>query len=138
MHVFVWLGLLFLLLFSLIPMLGITIAFNDYGIKSGFAGMFSGPWVGFKHFIAFMTNRKFGTLLRNTVCISVLKLIFSFPLPILFAIMITEMRGKVFKRVVQTASYLPHFISWTIVAGIMHAFFSTSTGMVNEVLLNLG
>lgn len=137
-HVFIWVGLVFLLLFSLIPMLGVVISFNDYNIKTGFAGMFSGPWVGFKHFTAFITNRKFGILVRNTVLISTLKLIFSFPLPILFAVMITEMRGKVFKRLVQTASYLPHFISWIIVAGILHAFFSTSTGLVNEVLLNLG
>lgn len=138
MHVFVWLGLLFLLFFSLIPMLGVVIAFNNYNIKDGFTGMFSGPWVGLKNFADFISHRKFGTLVRNTVCISVLKLLFSFPIPIMFAIMITEMRGRVFKRLVQTASYLPHFISWTIVAGILHAFFSTSTGMVNEVLMNMG
>ena len=138
MHIFVWCGMLFLLLFSLIPMLGLVISFNNYKIKTGFAGMFTGPWVGFKNFADFLGHRKFGTLVRNTLSISVLKLIFAFPLPIFFAIIITEMRGKVFKRLVQTASYLPHFISWTIVAGILHAFFSTNTGMINEVLMNLG
>lgn len=138
LHIFIWLGLLFLILFTIIPMLGIVISFNDYNIKTGFSGMFSGPWVGFKHFIDFVNNRKFGKLVQNTVLISLLKLLFSFPLPILFAIMITEMRGKVFKRVLQTASYLPHFISWIIVAGILHAFFSTSTGMLNEALLTMG
>lgn len=138
MHIFVWFGMLFLLLFSLIPMLGLVISFNNYKIKTGFMGMFQGPWVGFKNFTDFITHRKFGTLVRNTVTVSVLKLIFAFPLPILFAIIITELRGNVFKRMVQTASYLPHFISWTIVAGILHAFFSTNTGMVNEILLNLG
>lgn len=138
MHIFIWLGLLFLVLFYIIPMLGIVISFNDYNIKSGFGGMFSGPYVGLKHFADFIYNRKFIKLVRNTVLISLLKLLFSFPLPILFAIMITEMRGKVFKRVLQTASYLPHFISWIIVAGILHAFFSTSTGMLNEALLALG
>lgn len=138
MHIFVWCGMLFLLLFSLIPMLGLVISFNNYKIKTGFSGMFQGPWVGFKNFTDFLTHRKFGVLVRNTLSISVLKLVFAFPLPIFFAIIITEMRGKVFKRLVQTASYLPHFISWTIVAGILHAFFSTNTGMINEVLLNLG
>jgi len=138
LHLFVWAGLIFLLLFSLIPMAGILISFTDYDIKTGFAGMFHSPFVGLKHFVDFVSNRKFFTLVRNTVGISVLKLIFSFPLPILFSIMITEMRGKGYKRLVQTASYLPHFISWTIVAGMIHAFFSTSTGMVNEVLLGLG
>lgn len=138
MHVFIWCGLLFLLLFCVIPMLGIVISFNSYKLKSGFAGMFKGPWVGFDNFKDFLGHRKFGTLMRNTLSISLLKLIFAFPVPILFAIIITEMKGKVFKRLVQTASYLPHFISWTIVAGILHAFFSINTGMVNEVLQKLG
>lgn len=137
-HAFVWVGLLFLLLFSLIPMAGIIIAFKDYDIKTGFGGIFTTPWAGFKHFSAFISHRKFGVLVRNTVVISVLKLLFSFPLPITFAIMITEMRGHRYKRLVQTASYLPHFISWTIVAGIIHSFFSTSTGMLNELLMNIG
>ena len=137
-HAFVWLGLLFLLLFSLIPMSGIIISFQEYDIKTGFWGMFTAPNVGLKHFSDFIAHRKFGVLVRNTVLISVLKLVFSFPLPILFAIMITEMRGTKYKRLVQTASYLPHFISWTIVAGIIHSFFSTSTGMLNELLLSIG
>ncbi len=138
LQIFVWLGLLFLLLFSLIPMAGVIIAFKDYNIKTGFGGMFTAPFVGFKHFIAFINDRKFGELMRNTVGLSAMKLVFSFPLPIIFAVMITEMRGTKYKRLVQTASYLPHFISWTIVAGILHAFFSTGTGLVNELLLSWG
>lgn len=137
-HMFVWVGLVFLLLFSIIPMAGILIAFKDYDLKTGFWGIFTAPGVGLKHFADFIAHRKFGVLVRNTVLISVLKLVFSFPLPIMFAIMITEMRGRKYKRLVQTASYLPHFISWTIVAGIIHSFFSTSTGMLNELLQNLG
>ena len=137
-HMFVWLGLLFLLLFSIIPMVGVIIAFKDYSIKTGFAGMFTAPNVGLKNFMDFIQHRKFGVLVRNTALISVLKLIFSFPLPIMFAIMVTEMKGTKYKRLVQTASYLPHFISWTIVAGIIHAFFSTSTGMLNELLMTWG
>lgn len=67
MHIFIWLGLLFLVLFYIIPMLGIVISFNDYNIKSGFGGMFSGPYVGLKHFADFIYNRKFIKLVRNTV-----------------------------------------------------------------------
>lgn len=138
MHIFVWMGFVFLVLFSIIPMLGIIIAFKDYSIKAGFAGIFTSPFVGLKHFIDFIGNRKFDVLVRNTVYISALKLFFSFPMPIMFAIMITEMRGTRYKRLVQTASYLPHFISWTIVAGILQALFSTNIGMVNDLLLSLG
>lgn len=138
LHLFVWTGLLFLLLFTLIPMSGVIIAFKNYHIKTGFWGMFTAPFVGLKHFTAFINDRKFADLMRNTVGLSALKLLLSFPLPIVFAVMITEMRGKAFKRVVQTASYLPHFISWTIVAGILHSFFSTGTGLVNELLVQFG
>lgn len=138
LHGFVLAGLIFLLLFSLIPMVGVIIAFEDYDIKSGFTGIFTSQFVGLKHFKAFLTDRKFPILMRNTLCISVLKLILSFPLPIIFAIMISEMGGKVYKRVVQTVSYLPHFFSWIIVSGILFTFFSTNTGLINEILMKLG
>ena len=140
LHLFVWAGLLFLLLFCLIPMTGIVIAFKDYNIRDGFGGMFTAPWTGqfgMKHFISFMTNRKFGTLVRNTVVISSLKLFFAFPFAIVFAIMVTELRNQGYKRLVQTASYLPHFVSWTVVAGIVYAMFSTNIGVINELLIKL-
>lgn len=138
LHGFVLAGLIFLLLFSLIPMVGVIIAFEDYDIKAGFTGIFTSQFVGLKHFKAFLTDRKFPILMRNTLCISALKLILSFPLPIIFAIMISEMGGKVYKRIVQTVSYLPHFFSWIIVSGILFTFFSTNTGLVNEILMKLG
>ena len=141
LQVFVWMGLLFLILFSIIPMSGIIIAFKDYNIRSGFAGMFTSPWAdnfGFKNFITFITNRKFEVLVRNTVCISGLKLLFSFPFAIIFALMLTEVRSKGYKRMVRTASYLPHFVSWTVVAGILYAMFSTNIGVINELLTTLG
>ena len=140
LHLFVWAGLLFLLLFCLIPMAGILIAFKDYNIREGFIGMFTAPWTenfGMKHFISFMTNRKFSTLVRNTVVISSLKLLFAFPFAIIFAIMLTELRNQGYKRLVQTASYLPHFVSWTVVAGIVYAMFSTNIGVINELLIKL-
>ncbi|MHC1747145.1 MAG: ABC transporter permease [Cellulosilyticaceae bacterium] len=138
MHLFVWCGLAFLLIFSIIPMCGLLIAFKDYNIRSGFSGIFTGEFVGLKYFKQFMLDRKFWSLLQNTLVISILKLLISFPLPLLFAIMISEARGKHFKRVVQTVSYLPHFISWVIVAGILFTFFSTFSGVFNEILMNIG
>lgn len=141
LHVFVWLGLLFLLLFCIIPMSGIIISFKDYDIRSGFGGMFTAPWTGmngFKHFNTFITNRKFSVLVRNTVFISGLKMLFAFPFSIIFALILTEVRQKGYKRLVQTASYLPHFVSWTVVAGIVYAMFSTNMGVINELLMNMG
>ncbi len=131
-------GIIYLILFSIIPMAGIIIAFNKYDIRDGFMGMFTAPWVGFDHFVKFVGDRKFSMLMTNTITISALKLICSFPLPILLAIMITEMRGKYYKRVVQTVSYLPHFINWIVVSGICFAFFSTQSGLVNEILIKTG
>lgn len=138
MHLFIWIGLVFLLIFSIIPMCGLLIAFKEYNIRSGFAGIFTGEFVGLKYFKEFIMDRKFWSLLQNTLVISILKLLISFPLPLIFAIMISEARGKHFKRVVQTVSYLPHFISWVIVAGILFTFFSSYSGVINEILLKIG
>lgn len=136
-QVFVWLGLLFLLIFNITPMLGVITAFKEYQLRTGFIGIFTGDFVGLRYFKEFFTDRKFADLLANTLTISFLKIIAAFPLPILFAIMISEMRGRKYKRIVQTASYLPHFISWVIVAGVFFAFFSTTNGVLNEILMNL-
>ncbi|MEG1687715.1 MAG: ABC transporter permease subunit [Angelakisella sp.] len=138
MQVFVWIGLVFLIMFSIVPMFGLWISFTEYNIRDGLSGFFTGQFVGLKYFKEFIFDRKFIPLMVNTLSISLLKLLFSFPLPILFAIMLNEMRGRRFKKIVQTVSYLPHFISWVIVAGLLFSFFSTSSGVINEILLNLG
>ena len=115
-------------------MTGIQIAFREFKLKDGFIGIYTDEWVGLKYFRQFINDRKFETILRNTVSISLLKLVVNFPLAIVFAIMLTEMPTRKFKRIVQTVSYLPHFISWVVVSGIAYAFFSTSQGMLPEVL----
>lgn len=114
-------------------MVGIIMAFKDYRIENGFSSLFTSKWVGFKFFIEFFTDYGFGKLLRNTVAISLLKLVFSFPVPIIFAIMLNEVKVLPFKRIVQTSSYLPHFISWVIIAGISFTFLS-SNGIINTLL----
>ncbi|MEK0315079.1 ABC transporter permease [Cohnella sp. 56] len=134
---FVLLGLAFLLVFSYVPMFGIIIAFKDYSITDGIAGMFTSGWVGLANFSEFIHSYNFGLLIRNTLAISLLKLVFSFPIPILFAVMLNETRHMMFKKFVQTVSYFPHFISWVVISGMAYAFFSTNTGMINHLLMSM-
>lgn len=137
-QIFVWLGMAFLLVFSFTPMFGVIMAFKDYKISTGIAGIFTSEWVGLKYFHELVNDYRFPMLVRNTLAISLLKLVFAFPVPILLAIMITEVKQAAIKRLVQTFSYLPHFISWVVVVGIAYAFFSTEIGIVNHALLSLG
>lgn len=139
LQIIVILGLLVLVVFSYIPMSGIIIAFKDYKSATGFSGFFTSPWTaqgGFKHFIAFFGDPWFGLVLKNTLGISMLKLLFSFPAPILFALALNELPFKRFKRVVQTVSYLPHFISWVVVYGLVFTFMNTQTGFVNRIMVD--
>lgn len=135
---FAWIGIIYLIVFSFIPMFGIVIAFKEYSINTGIEGIFSSDWAGLKYFKEFVTDYRFGELVRNTLVISTLKMVFAFPIPILLAIMISEASNPVFKRVIQTVSYLPNFISWVLVYGISTALFAESTGVVNQILKNLG
>lgn len=137
-QVFVWMGLLFLFIFSYIPMVGIIIAFKNYKVASGFIGFFTSEWVGFKYFIEFFNDINCWLIIRNTIVISILKLIFTFPVPIIFAITLNEVRNQKFKRVVQTVSYLPHFISWVVVSGILFSFLNEQNGLINQWLVLMG
>lgn len=133
-HTMVLLGVIFLIIFSYIPMYGIRIAFYDYNIITG---MNNAPWVGFKYFVQFLTDPNLGNVLRNTFVLNILNLFIGFPAPIILAILITELRSTSFKRVAQTVSYLPHFLSWVIYGGLVLEMISTS-GVINAVLVNLG
>ena len=127
-------GILLIIIFSYIPMYGVLMAFQDYSIFKGFA---ASPWVGFKHFEMFFNSPEFFNVMRNTLVISLLKLCIGFPAPIILALMLNEVRHMLFKRVVQTITYLPHFMSWVIVAGIIMSLLSTDNGSVNILLQNL-
>ena len=131
-------GVLYLLLFSVIPMFGIILAFKSYKITSGIQGIFSSEWIGLKYFREFFTDYRFAELLRNTIAISTLKMIFAFPVPIILAILISECHNKPFKRLIQTASYLPNFVSWVLVYGISSALLSQNSGVINQLLVKLG
>ncbi|WP_425436679.1 ABC transporter permease [Paenibacillus donghaensis] len=127
-------ALLFILVFSYIPMYGVLMAFQDYNLFKGFAGS---SWVGLKHFEMFFNAPEFWTIMRNTVVISLLKLLIGFPAPIILALMLNEIKGRAFKRTVQTISYLPHFLSWVIVSGFVMSMLSTENGSVNMLLEKL-
>lgn len=101
-------------------------------------GVLHSKWVGLEHFVRFFTNESFFLLFRNTMMISLLSLIFFFPLPILLSICMNEVTSKYFKRTVQTIVYLPHFLSWVIIAGITFLLLSDSYGIVNKLFVFFG
>jgi putative aldouronate transport system permease protein len=127
-------AILFIFIFSYVPMYGTLMAFQDYNI---FKGFWHSPWAGFKHFQMFFHSREFWPVMRNTLVISLLKLVIGFPAPILLALMLNEVRKIAFKRVVQTITYLPHFMSWVIVAGFTISILSTDNGSFNILLQKL-
>lgn len=137
-QLFVWAGLIVLFLFHYLPMFGILMAFKDYSINEGIKGIFTSEWVGLKYFKEFVNDYQFERIITNTLSISFLKLIFTFPVPILLALMLNEARNKYVKRIVQTTSYFPHFISWVVVVGLVSVFLSTDSGLINNLLLKFG
>ncbi|MFC7749396.1 ABC transporter permease [Paenibacillus thermoaerophilus] len=127
-------GILFFLIFKYVPMYGVIMAFQDFKPHLGFSGS---PWVGFKHFERFFGEDQFWMLFRNTFLLAIYNLIFFFPLPIILALMLNELRSERFKRFIQTFVYIPHFVSWVVVVGIFYILFTTEGGAVNELLFKL-
>ncbi len=133
-------GLLFVLIFNIFPLYGITLAFKDYNMfiaDSPFLSVFKSPWAGLKHFQQIFAKKDFLNALRNTLVISTLKIVFIFPIPIIFAILLNEVRSIRFQKSLQLIVYLPHFLSWAIVAGIFVVLLG-STGVVNTILTYFG
>lgn len=130
-------GILYFIIFHYLPMTGIVIAFKDISPFGGVQGIIDSPWVGFKHFDRFFNSIFFWDVVKNTLIISVLKIAIGFPAPIIFALMLNEVMRISFKRIVQTLSYLPHFISWVVVTGLVTALLATSGGVFTEFLNNL-
>lgn len=124
-------GLIYYAIFRYYPMYGATIAFKKFDFRAGIMGS---EWVGLKYFEQFVTGPYFWRLVKNTFAISFLDLIFSFPAPIIFAILLNEVRSKKYKKVVQTVSYLPHFISTVILVGLMKTMFSPNGGVINNII----
>lgn len=120
-----------LALFAYAPMYGLTIAFKDFVLLKGISGS---PWVGLENFRKLLTAPSFSEVFANTIKISFLRLIFGFPAPILLALLLNEVGNARFKKVVQTISYLPHFLSWVVLAGIVIRILSPSSGIVNQII----
>lgn len=130
-------GVVYYIWFKYIPMYGVVIAFKNFSILDGILrSPWADPWN--KHFLAFFQSPYFTQLFGNTLLISLYKLVFGIFPPILFALMLNECRVKWFKSVVQTLTYMPHFLSWVIIYGMMLALFSQSSGLVNQWISNLG
>lgn len=128
-------GFLFFLLFKFAPMWGLLLAFQDYSPYRGFWGS---DWVGLKHFQSMFSSPHFYKMLRNTLLINIFGLVFYFPLPVLLALMLNEVRHGFLKRLHQSIVYLPHFLSWVVVVSFTFFIFSTNVGIVNKALVALG
>lgn len=124
----------YVLLFCYLPMNGLQIAFKDYRMSLGIS---ASRWVGFQHFKDFFNGYSFWMLLRNTLVLSLYSLIVGFPIPILVALILNELKGR-YKKIAQTILYAPHFISTVVLVGMISIMFSASSGVVNTVLSELG
>ena len=126
--------LIYFIIWNYLPMVGIVLAFEDYSARGGF--VFS-EWIGLKNFVDFFTSYYLWRLLRNTVVLSLLNLIINFPAPIILALLMNELENAVFKKVIQTISYMPYFVSTVVICGIIVDFMSYN-GAITMILVNLG
>ena len=128
---------LFYVVFCYLPMVGLAMAFEDFKMGSGFVGVFSSPWVGLRWFEQCFGSVFAWRLIRNTFLLSFYSLIFGFPIPIIFAICITQLRAKRFAKAAQVITYLPYFISTVVVVGMMNSMFNSS-GIVHQIIASMG
>jgi len=124
-------GLLFFVLFKYVPLLGSAIAFQNYNL---FAGVTKSPWVGLEHFERMFSHYDFLKILRNTLLLGTYDILFAFTAPIVLALLLNEVRLVLYKKIIQTIFYAPHFLSWVIVSGIFVGILSPSSGIVNVIL----
>ncbi|MCL2478214.1 MAG: sugar ABC transporter permease, partial [Treponema sp.] len=129
------LPLVYFVIFKYLPMYGINIAFKEYNI---FAGVSRSPWIGLANFKEIFEMRDFTSALRNTLLLNIMDLVFGFPAPIILAVLLNELRGIKFKKVAQTLLYLPHFLSWVIIGGMVLQIFSPVTGTLNAFIIKMG
>ncbi len=123
-------GIIFFFIFKYVPMWGLRIAFMDYNQYEPSKSI----WVGLDQFIKLFSKRSFVPVLRNTIIISLQKLIIGFPIPVILALMMNEMRNLKFKKISQTLLYLPHFISWVILAGIIMTLLDPANGLITQII----
>lgn len=129
---------LLIMLFCIVPLFGILIAFEDYRPISGVAGIFTSKWNNFKNFKIMFQNYDFWPMLRNTLGINLINNLISIPVTLLFALLLNEVVNEKFKSLIQTVTYMPHFLSWVVFGGLFITLLSTDQGFVNSVLMRLG
>lgn len=134
-YLFLLIPLAQVIIFNYLPMYGVQIAFKDFKMKRGIIGS---DWVGLKHFIKMFNDKVFYRVLFNTLKLSIYSMLTTFPATIVFALMMNEVKNGPFKRITQTVTYLPHFLSWVIVGGFVYQILSPTNGIVNAILIRLG
>ncbi|RCW43056.1 ABC transporter permease [Paenibacillus prosopidis] len=128
-------GIVFLIIFKFVPIYGMQLAFKELSVSKG---IWQSPWVGFQHFIDFFESPLFANVMYNTIMISFLKIVLLTPLPIIFALLMNEIRSGRLKTVFQGISYLPHFLSWVIVGGLILTVLGKDDGTLNQILMMMG
>ncbi|MFJ5965315.1 MULTISPECIES: sugar ABC transporter permease [unclassified Bacillus (in: firmicutes)] len=128
-------GLIYFIIFKYVPMWGLIIAFQDY---QPFLGILGSEWVGFKHFIRLFTEPTFFILLKNTLILFAMNVVIFFPIPIILALLLNEVRLALFKKFVQTMIYIPHFMSWVIVVSLSFVLLTVDGGLINELIAFFG
>ncbi|MDR2483251.1 MAG: ABC transporter permease subunit [Treponema sp.] len=123
------------IIFKYVPMYGVVIAFKDFSFSKG---ILNSPWIGFGNFKYLFELNDFYKVFANSIYLSFLRLVWGFPIPIILALLLNEMRGIQYKKILQTLVYLPHFISWVILGGIIVSFLSPSWGIVNYLIKGMG
>jgi putative aldouronate transport system permease protein len=123
------------IVFHYVPMYGVVMAFQDYNIFGGIRGS---AWIGLENFRTIFSNDEFFIVLRNTLMLNVISLFISFPAPLIMALLLNEVKNRVLKRTVQGIIYLPHFMSWVVVSGLIITILSPSSGMVNNIIRGFG
>ncbi|MCQ6560729.1 ABC transporter permease [Paenibacillus mendelii] len=131
LYLFLFPTILFFLVFHYIPMYGVTIAFKNFMASKGIMGS---PWVGFEHFERFFSSYKFATVMWNTLIINLYELIIAFPIPIILALLLNQVANARFKKLVQTVTYAPHFISVVVIVGMLYLFLSPRNGLFNQLI----
>ena len=127
-----------IILFSIVPLFGLLIAFENYRPVSGVAGIFTSPWNNFKNFKILFKNYDFIPMLKNTLGINLLNNLISIPVSLFFALMLNEVMNEKFKSLIQTVTYMPHFLSWVVFGGLFMTLLSTDNGFVNSIMMNIG
>lgn len=135
LYVMLLLPIVYFIVFKYIPMAGVVVAFRRY--QAG-RSIFGSQWVGLRYFTMFIGDGTFWNVFKNTILLSFYNLLFGFPIPVIFALLLNELKGRYIKRFVQTVSYLPKFFSTVVVVGMIYVILSPSTGIVNKILVLLG